>query len=154
MSVNNMLSVDPSIKALGYAMFTRGKLKSSGHKNLKSKKDWVSNVDEMVEFIRELLDDIDLCVIELPDVFTSARGLAASNSGAIVKLMAIVFAVRQMCLEEGIGVYLLPVRKWKGNLPKEITQLRMKRRWGVVSKSNDEIDAIGIGTFYLERIKP
>jgi hypothetical protein len=75
--------------------------------------------------------------------------MAASNSGAIIKLIALVYSIRQLVLSQGKTCYLVPVVKWKGNVPKEVMAKRLSKYYDLTQKTSDEIDAVGIGRWYL-----
>lgn len=87
----------------------------------------------------------DVVAIELPDYRTEA----ASNSGALEKLVAFVFSLRAR-MSPVARVVLVPVRKWKGNLPKEITQRRVAKRWNWQGTDHNEADAVGIGDWLIQ----
>jgi hypothetical protein len=116
---------------------------------------WVYAVDWMVESIRRVEGGgelISVAVIEMPSHLPTARGMAASNSGAILKLGFCVSSLRQALRDDGIPVELIGVRFWKGQAPKEVTQRRMQQVWGVEYAKEDEYDAIGIGDWFVRRV--
>jgi len=95
----------------------------------------------------------DRVLIEEPRLFLSTRkGQAASNSSAILKLVAMVYcmagALKALFTE---NVVLVPVQQWKGNVPKEITQKRVLKHWGCKSGDDNITDAVGIGDWYIRK---
>jgi len=52
-------------------------------------------------------------------------------------------------VRRGICGSLVKVSTWKGQVSKDITADRIKRRWGMEVHRLDESDAIGIGDWYL-----
>lgn len=191
-----VLCVDPSIRALGWAVFEGeilGKLRvtggdgsgggvggmvenvgemACGARLMKSgvirvrDGDWIEALDDMVLRVEGLVrwcesDEpvrrCDVVVIEQPDHYSGGVGEAARNSSAILKLMGLVFAIREMARRhtdafgESPEVVLAPVRAWKGTTPKKITQLRVGRWWGWEGKDHNEADAVGIGDWYMRK---
>jgi len=176
-----LLSVDPSICDLGWAVFYwtghtmddsgevskqgRARLLVSGHIRNKSFTDefldtidpaawaiWVHSLDVMAKNVFRLAHEegVSEAIIEMPEVWGgSKRGIAANNSGAIMKLTAFVFTLREALSFGGIPVYLVPVRVWKGQQPKSITKKRVSKHWGWLGTNHNECDAVGIGGWFL-----
>ena len=157
-----LFAVDPSIKAMGFAVFfsyaAKRQLKHSAviHPPNKAKSlGWVERLDLMVSQLTDLMDywidhyDVEPTIItvaiELPDYRTEA----AANSGSIEKLVACVFTIRAICQARGYTPLLFPVRVWKGNVPKSVTQRRIIRDWGWTGTDHNEADAVGIGSFAI-----
>jgi hypothetical protein len=82
------------------------------------------------------------------------------HSGALQKLYFTVgYLAGALQAENYIRwVRYIPVRDWKGQLPKQLTTLRINRRYGLElnwrTKENNVADAIGIGHYWLKRRKP
>lgn len=158
---NRLLAIDPSTKALGWACFIeqrpgRWALNASGvmrQRNDDGPDDepaWLMNLDEVVEKVREL-GVVDRVVIEQPQMFGSSRGKAAAASGSVLKLTAVAFALRQLFVDRGVPVMMVPVSRWKGQTPKRITQMRVRRVWAWGGDDHNEADAVGIGDWYLRK---
>lgn len=164
-----LICVDPSIKALGFAVFKRTRLCRAAWElvtstciRLKDKDrgnplSWVNRIDEMTSMVMDLLLNATsgienaadaMLVIELPDYRTEA----ASNTGSIEKLVAFVFTLRAMA-SSFCKVTLVPVRKWKGNAPKSITQARVVKHWNWSGTDHNEADAVGIGDWAIRKAK-
>jgi hypothetical protein len=164
MSKYNLLAIDPSIRALGWSVFEvdesagAARLLRSGVQRTRGGReevDWVERLDMMVDFVIGLClergKECSVVVIELPSVYAGGRGDAASASGSIMKLSSLVFALRQALLGEGIEVQLVPVRKWKGTLPKHITERRVRIYWHWKGSDHNESDAVGIGDYWIRK---
>ena len=154
----NVMAIDPSTKALGWAVFCVDHVNECaemlGSGGIGSNcGDWVGNIDFMTVAVWELICkwDVDRAVIELPQHFGSARGTVAGNSSAILKLMACVFSLRQALLEGCVTVELVTVSQWKGQTPKRITQKRVRKHWGWRGEDHNEADAVGIGDWYVRK---
>ena len=158
---------DPKNKNRGWKLLESGVLKekrcSSSASKLERKEDWIRRMDGMVNQVQLLLDKLEqggggwdgVVVIEQPEIFiTGRKGRAANNAGTVLKLTAVVYTLRQAIREYSsdydIDVVLVPVRKWKGHTPKERTMFRMKRRWNWTGEDDNESDALGIGTWFID----
>ena len=157
-----ILAIDPGTRKVGWAIFLirprprLSELWDSGSIQLPKQDDWIDRIDQLGQRLTEYLDQRwptpDQILIELPTNFTgTGRGQAATNSGSVNKLIACVFQLKGM-FKYLAPVELVPVRKWKGNTKKHVTELRIFRHWAKVGKTNDESDAIGIGDWYIRYI--
>jgi len=159
-----ILTIDPGTKNLGWAIFklvtkNKARLIESGFIKVSTKeKDWIKRIDlicmELLNiYWRYHLHDA-LLMIELPENFGSHKGMAASSSGSVGKLMACVFQIKGVISREfpHFEISLIPVRTWKGNLPKERTEYRIQKYWGRGGETSDESDAIGLGDYWIRRI--
>lgn len=88
---------------------------------------------------------IDRAVIEWPQFFKTRAGLAAANSGSLVKLSCAVGAIAQGIREIVPIIQFVSVPEWKGQLPKEEVIDRIKRVWPDLDCSSHAWDAVGIG---------
>lgn len=187
-----VLAIDPSIRALGYALFSLNITRKKSQLHLPipgspiylesgvltlapamamlaqskinpsltgSASAWIAKADCMVKRLRELFPPVpplQRVLIELPRHFPSLKGQAAQQSSAILKLMFLVSALRAeyQNQQENIEVHLISVNRWKGTVPKSITQRRVQKHWQLppsLTDDHNEWDAIGIGDFYLRR---
>jgi len=157
-----LLCIDPGTRKMGMAVFEVNHKKKAGRLIKyfvvlvpKSQGEWQDRIDMMankaIQFCNTSRPDIVL--IEGPRLFLSTRkGRAASNSSAILKLVAVVYcmagALRALFTED---VIVVGVQKWKGNVPKEITQRRVARHWNCRSGDDNITDAVGIGDWYIRK---
>jgi len=163
-----ILAIDPGYNRLGWAVgsdTTENSLDSdiviavglmSRKKARGVKSDWRVCWLTLIKEIERLVlrHNVDEIVIEEPELFiTSGKGQAASNSGAVLKLMALVYGVTGYFYAQGVRVKPVLVRVWKGNLPKDVTRLRVIRHWPQLKDKKlalDTWDALGL---LLWRIK-
>lgn len=77
----------------------------------------------------------------------STEGQVTATSGALVKLAQTIGKLVTILQENGIETELVEVASWKGTLPKEVCEKRIKRILPRLPNpiSNHVIDAIGIG---------
>jgi Holliday junction resolvasome RuvABC endonuclease subunit len=168
-----ILFIDPGTRKTGWAKFiSDGEtawFSSAGTIVQPRGLGWIERLDAIVKDVMHsvLVEkkvkvyrwNIRQVVIELPRPFTSSRGTAASNTGSTLKIMAIVFALRQSLLERGYAVELIRVDRWKGQVKKYITARRVCRHWGVEISEKEELegsdrcDACGIGDWWFRKPK-
>ena len=159
-----IMAIDPGTKNLGWAIF-EAKLEEgsfvyqkSGVVKIRNKSlTWLQRLDLMVTEVRRIMSEnengVDCIVIEKPEIFQgSNKGRAANNSGTILKLTSLVFSIRMMARIRGKVVILIPVIQWKGQIPKAITQKRIKTHLGIDIESQDESDAVGLGMYYVNKV--
>lgn len=86
---------------------------------------------------------------ELPAFFEGEKGHAAAAKGDVVKLAYLVGVYAGMCHKRGVEFNLVPVREWKGQLPKSVVISRIQKRLGSACGiyKADQWDAVGIGLF-------
>lgn len=171
-TIERLLCIDPGTGTTGWAIFELDPAKNpelveSGIYKTSKKGDWIKHIDEILSRFdgRNIGLEVSIVLIEQPRIFMSGKGQASNNSGAIMKLMGLVFALRQYFLDvykyhfalraadKEIKVHLVPVNRWKGNAPKHITAKRVKRYWGHAGQDDNETDAIGIGDWYIRKMK-
>lgn len=154
--LHRFLCVDPSVRNVGHAIFAKDEksafLCSFGVFHPKSI-DWRARALEVRDFVRETARGagVSEIYVEEPHHYDGGKGTVARNSGSILKLMLVVGAVLGGCSDSETNVTLISVQTWKGNLPKEITQKRVLRAWGV-SGDHNAIDAVGIGDYLVRRV--
>lgn len=178
--MTRVLSIDPSIKAMGWAILDvhtlnpapkmshiiSGCLKQTKDYDLEKAADLLKRIDECTSFSRDLIAKHrpHYVVIEEPQIFGAGgtdKASAANNSGAVLKLNAVVYSIRSMVQYSDFRhdprpplPILLKVTKWKGNSPKRVTQLRVQRDLGVDFSDHNQMDAIGIGRYFIKQVLP
>lgn len=166
--MSKVLCIDPGTIKTGWAIFEKNGRKATLCQSgvIKSKKgDWTQHITQIIDQFDGLNMGlgIDLVLIEQPQIFMSGKGQAANNSGSVMKLTALAFALRQYFLDvykyhfalkaafQEIEVIMVPVKKWKGDQKKHITAQRMKKYWKHAGADDNETDAIGIGDWHLRK---
>lgn len=164
MTTEYYLSIDPGTETLGWAhCSTQGGQAhyiNSGIEQVKAstEKDWLTRCDIIVEMMYHqsmqfrVTDRLHHILIELPTVFQTEKGQAASNSGAVMKVFGQVMMLRSILrtvLPDPSRVMLVTPNTWKGQLPKDIVQKRLGRRWGFCPDDHNEADALGIADWYF-----
>lgn len=146
------IGIDPSINTCGWAIVSskRGLIKC-GLILGDSKRDWTCAAFNMAVKVAEVCPHAGgRITIELPQTWSSSRGIPAKMGGAIQKLYFLVGAIY---VRLGGACHLVPVSKWKGNVPKKVTYHRMKSKYGFKFPPNDKnfnvSDAIGLADYGL-----
>jgi len=169
MEFYRLLCIDPGTKVTGIALFEvwtdtkEGIYVHSEALKAEASDNWFDRLDKMLtKVVDEALYPYlpDIVLIEQPrHFFGTSKGQGAMNSGAIEKVAALVFAIWGAVHiiagdEKEVECVLVPVNKWKGNVPKEVTQKRILTHWGIHFTgwtTDDEADAIGIGDWYIRK---
>lgn len=160
--MTRLLCIDPGTRKMGMAEFkVNHKARTAKLTRYfvvlvpKSSGAWRDRIDLMANEAMSFCNTHKphIVLIEEPQLFLgSAKGRAASNSGAVLKLVAMVYcmvgALKALITDKVITV---PVRSWKGNVPKSITQKRVAKYWGCKSGDDNITDAVGIGDWYIRK---
>lgn len=149
------MTVDPGISGTGWAVFRDAKLHKWGV--IRSyEPTWTSKAKDIVKQLRALewkyLRDAEqrykTVYCEWPSNFTgSAKGLAALNSGSILKLSYLIGKISSL----PVYLKLVSVQQWKGQLPKEVTKARAEKYFKRTGFKSHDADAVGIGQYVLEK---
>lgn len=142
--INHFFTLDPGISGSGIAEFNHGHL--IWWKNIYGKGDtWVERATFISEELKKL--NIKYLFIEWPTGrFMGARGTAAANSDAILKLCFFIGMVYSFTPYP----VLVPVVKWKGQLKKELVRQRAETFFNKEGFKSHAADAVGIGQFIIE----
>lgn len=88
---------------------------------------------------------------EQPEFFANESGQMVAATGDLIKLTFIVGCFARSCWELGIEFVPIPVRQWKGQLPKQVVERRIVdligRTAGGKAIMSHSWDATGIGLF-------
>jgi Holliday junction resolvasome RuvABC endonuclease subunit len=151
--------VDPGLGGTGWAHWFN---LSSPHLNppscwgvirsIKAGGDWQERAFEITKSFANLLNKFhpQQIVIEMPELWTTGKSMAAAQSGDLFKLTYLIgqLAVQAHCYSfESNPPVLIAPREWKGQLPKEVVISRIKKLLPDVGDAigNHEADAVGMG---------
>ncbi len=162
--MKKVLAIDPSIMNLGWAILNtppeRPQLLDYGTVICETAKlpletRMNTTIMGLEDAIRHHLDSIDIVVIEKPQLWGAYKSMASMASGALLCLHILTGALYWWAanLFESHNTFLVPVSEWKGQLPKEVTQKRMEKRYNVKFATDDESDACGLGTYAITETK-
>ena len=157
------IAIDPSTTKVGVAFgeirkpFKPKHLKYSAPVALDRTDDFVQRTAALVEVVEGLrkfhLGPGSLCVIEMPQVWASPKGIRAATSGALEKLFFAVGALWTWGRHAGLETHLVPVSQWKGQLPKQLICDRLRAQGFDVPNTSgkDESDAVGLLAWFANK---
>lgn len=154
-----LVSVDPSLACTGAALFRDGSLVSCGILPTKADEPLelrVRRVAAACAFGRP-----DVLVMEYPQAYRRERGSKGEDPNDLISVGCVAGAI--LATVRSLQFYLVYPAAWKGQVPKDIHNERVRKRLssaelsilGTVrpaSKVHNAIDAIGIGLWYLGRL--
>lgn len=120
-----------------------------------SEMEWLERSERMSTMLSKvLIEDASIkhVVVEYPQVFNSAEGRMIASKGDVVKLSVLVGFLLGACHNYRRFFEVVPVVKWKGQLPKKIVNKRVEQTLGLQKCSDfrkDEWDAVGLGIWWL-----
>lgn len=149
--LSKVITIDPGL-FIGFALWDANKFKKKvltypiklGHIHY-------SNQEKSFYHLKRMLaqyQPIEKAYIENAKLMrNSSKGRVSADSGALVKLSQTIGRIWQILIEAGVKVELIEVSKWKGTLPKDVCEKRIRRRLPRLpeGESNHAIDAVGIG---------
>jgi hypothetical protein len=155
--MDRLISIDPSINNMGVAIWEIGKKELLFNKLLHPDRacretDFsksVSLLQQVKHWIK--VYGVSKMIMEIPEHWAVA-GFEAREKGSMAKLM-FVCGMMASLVQELKEVKLVTPREWKGQLPKQVMENRLRDSYLPnvdLAKLNDNVvDAIGIGHYYL-----
>ncbi len=152
-----LVAIDPSIKSMGYAVFVNEMLILSGavipSAEDKAKPLGYRIQKQMIDLVKSLPSSNykQLWVVEEPFIsLGTAKSAASAASGDVKKLIMIAGALTWHAFLMKADLELVLPGTWKGQLPKFITTERSEKRWQRKFKTDDEADAVSLGSWYID----
>jgi hypothetical protein len=150
----NTMSIDPSVRSCGWAIWKGKKLKDFGVFRPASsrEKDWQEAGREVGDMASAKGKhwEVERVFCEFPAYFGDN---VTAKSGSLVKLAWFVGFLDGLFTEGLTEFELVPVHVWKGQLPKTVVNARIERLLSkkicnrLRSMPPDAWDAVGIGLF-------
>lgn len=141
------LTVDPGIIGTGYAVWARdwsliswGQIQPRKDRTLEQRSSLILSTLKMLIMKYTAME----LYIEYPAVFSGKLGIAIAKRGDIVKL---AFVTGIICGISWKRFNLVPVNKWKGQLPKEVVKKRINKIFPNYVLKDHEYDAVGLGLY-------
>jgi len=82
----------------------------------------------------------------------SAKGQMVAQTGGLVKLAKFIGALQGLCYSLKVQIKTVDVPEWKGQLPKDVVNMRILRVWPECDCTTHDWDAVGIGLYLQGRI--
>ena len=140
------ITIDPGINGTGWALWKSWKLVDTGIFYAPAKLDWIEKCQAIESkcIYLERENPITDCYLEYPAYFDSVGGNMVAKRGDLLKLTFLVGLIYAVFLKS----HLIPVRTWKGQLPKDVVIQRIKQLLPPETYMNFKThvwDAVGIG---------
>lgn len=151
--MKNFISVDPGSGGTGIAVWSDKDYPDRVcilQSKFKKWEDKVRDIGIQFKFLLNKEHHIKIVYIEDPHYFDTAMGRAVAIKGDLGKLTFIVGFFGGICFGENFPFALIPVKMWKGQLPKEIVMQRIKEKLGnkICRDYKSHVwDAVGIGLY-------
>lgn len=149
--LNRTLTIDPGDHT-GWAYWNGTNEPMVGQYNVSKSKNMVLTEDDLaylMERFSNLLDKFDVCTrvyIEGVELWEgSLRSMTSAKRGNVFKLAYLVGGYFNEARRQGIETRILPAREWKGQLPNDVLERRLRALNGVVYASDHILNAVGIG---------
>lgn len=155
-----IVAIDPSINDVGWAVVDGLQRSESGVWD-NSKADWkwghwlIQGISlpyklrEIVEWMIIEFDGMnpeeDWLVLEWPAFFGSPKGQAAAKQGHTINLAGVVGYIAGFFRMLPQNTHLVTANQWKGNVPKEITRMRLFKALGqkqIYKVNHNAVDAV------------
>lgn len=153
--MKNMLTIDPGMNT-GLALWNGDDLLAV-HQITVKHRNKAEDFQELGDQFREFLSEagwLDVVAIEYPGLWAgSAVSMASAASGDLMKLSVMVGVLlgsiyaEELCT--GAAILLPSPQDWKGQLPKEGVEMRVRRALGRSWSTTHMNDAVGIGLHIL-----
>ena len=150
LKLKTSITIDPGISGTGYAIWNqKWNLLLAGGIYEPRVHNWMSKGRAIAVGIFRICKKyrVNKVYIEFPRFMQSIGGQVTAKSGALVKLCWMVGFLSAVLMDK--KQELIEVNKWKGNLPKDIVEKRVRRILPKLSKNlkSHTVDAIGIGLY-------
>ena len=163
-SIPNKLSVDPGLNGTGIAVWYGGgfwlntkmpapisvEVISIPTVVKKQPLEWYERADLYMNRLVPYLANADELWVEFPLFFDDAGGHMVAKKGDLAKLTAYVGMLMNQCTHYGVAYHLFTPNEWKGQMPKDLVERRLKTFLGQAACDRLDIkshgwDAVGIG---------
>lgn len=150
--IGKFMTIDPGVN-MGFAVFSPDQVTPIDTHLIKVPKDskWLATKAIVFSGTKKFLEqwkakELQHCFIEQPQFFSSALGLVAAKSDALLKLIHIAAITEYQANELNIETKMLRIVDWKGQLSKEQVSWRIGKILGA-SFPNHIADAVGMGLY-------
>jgi hypothetical protein len=151
------LSLDPGTRRTGWAYWNDERLVEWGLVTAKdiATTSWWLRSRLMANRVYDLVERLDPAFVlsEFPQEMAGGRGAVALASGAVRKLAAYVGMLEGRLAAMDVRLEIVEPMTWKGQVPKPITEKRVRRDYPQLPEGlwHDTVDAIGIGRWFLKQ---
>lgn len=145
-TLGTKITIDPGTAGTGFALWDKNwKLMDYGNLYGKSK-DWKSKTIDISRSLSQIVKDfnVEQAYIEKPRKFNGVFGSMVADKGDLVKLSMFVGYLDGYL---NIPMEFVEIIDWKGTLPKDIVEKRVRKIFPEIKAKSHCIDAVGIGLY-------
>lgn len=166
-----ILTVDPGVYTMGVCLWDEDRWYSDHialpervvnyemKDNLRKVTDPMDVMSMSVQSLRSWFEDeqVSLCYVEKPQIWTSARGMAGAIKGHVLQLEMFRGMLFSMCKEFDAEFKNVNILMWKGQMSKLMVVNRLKGiiishnvKWSIqehMTKLGNDWDALGMGLY-------
>lgn len=146
----NWLAIDPGLSGTGWASFRDKNLIRWGIISQKGKNFEERSQHILDGFYGEAYELWKNCNGPIFIEWPSFQTMEAQNTGSIIKLAFLIGRLYDRFHWVLSDPKLIPVIKWKGQLPKAVTQARAEVFFGMKGFKSHAADAVAIGQYVIE----
>lgn len=155
----HLLTIDPSIGALGFAIHDlAGKVLGVGTiKQTQTSKHYTTRALTMTRVLRYTIGHLPISVVvmELPQQWTSIRAIKSRDAESIQKLYYTAGSMLYAMFDSGYDLWFVKPTAWKGQAPKRVMVKRAeqwlaKSKFAFQSINHHEAEAVLLGKFAYE----
>lgn len=153
-AIAKILSIDQSTKISGYSIFDNKQLISYGKLEVDTKENPIERMNQMYDKIVNLINSIQ------PDFIVFEDVQFQQNYGTFQQLSQLQGIVMSILFERNIGFQIVQPTKWKSfcqikgrkRIEQKANTIQMVKEKYNLEVSEDEADAIGIGTWAINNL--
>jgi Holliday junction resolvasome RuvABC endonuclease subunit len=98
--------------------------------------------------------DINMMIIESQQVYRgSAQSMASATSGDLIELAQLTGAIWWLFAQTGTATHIFTPQQWKGQLPKNVVEMRVAKHFPDTYFPNHALDAVGMGISFMNGMK-
>ena len=153
LQIMNVIGIDPSLTATGYAIFIDDKYRESGV----IKPDIKKTVEERIEHVRDAIERkinyYKLKTVAIEGYSYGSKGRATFTSGELGGVLRNYFHRNNIEFTVFPPTVIKLFVTGKGNAKKDLMIMKTYKKWGIEFDNSDECDAYCIARCFLESDK-
>lgn len=154
MAGKTTMTIDPGISGTGYALWSEKMILLDAGIFSSRNKGWLEKAEDIASQLKVYMvgKKVTQAHIELPSFFQSSGGETVARRGDLVKLTLMAGLIHGTFKVLGCRVKYVSIANWKGQLPKNVVEKRVRKRveedtWNGLDIKSHAIDAVGIGLY-------
>jgi len=122
--MNTFMSIDPGVSGTGVAVWELNDYEEEKELPIKTYSFFYKTKNEYMDKLDLIIftHNIKECICENAAYFQGdVRGQVTATTGKLIKLAQFIGSIEEVCRRQNVKIDLIPVVKWKGQLPKHVT---------------------------------